>query len=106
MSRQGVPLMRGLRPTLDRLDRQLLPFLRRRDPDTRLLNYESIGPFFASLGSAVGEFDAEDYILHFATNLGADSALIPCGPDLNLQQHGRCQLLNHVVRVLFGARRP
>jgi hypothetical protein len=96
MGRQGVPLVGALRPTLDRLDRELLPFLRRRDPDIGLLNYQAIGPFFSGLGSVGGEFDDNGYILHFATALGPDSVLVPCGPDLNLEQHKRCDLLNEV----------
>jgi ABC-type transporter Mla subunit MlaD len=103
MGRQGVPLVAGLQPTLRRLDSELLPYLRRRDPDTRLLNYESIGPFFAALGGVAGEFDAEGYFLHFATNLGPDSVMVPCGPDLNLQQRGRCALLDQVLAKFFGA---
>jgi hypothetical protein len=102
MGRQGVPLVRGLRPTLDRLDAELLPWLRQRDPDTRLLNYQSIGPFFASLGSIGGEFDDNGYMLHFATALGPDSALVPCGPDLNLEQRKRCDLVNEVFPPMLG----
>jgi hypothetical protein len=106
MARQGVPLIQLLRPTLRRFDDELLPYLRRRDPDTRLLNYESIGPFFAALGGVAGEFDAEGYILHFATSLGPDSVLVPCGPDLNLEQRGRCELVDQVLRKFFAGRRP
>ena len=61
-----------------------------------LKNYEAIGPFFSSLGSLGGEFDADGYMIHFATALGPDSVMIPCGPDLNLEQHKRCDLLNEV----------
>jgi virulence factor Mce-like protein len=106
MGREGVPVVHGLQPTLNRLDRELLPFLGRRDPDTRLLNYQSIGPFFSGLGSVGGEFDGDGYNLHFATALGPDSAIIPCGPDLNLEQRKRCDLLNEVFPVGFGGSKP
>jgi len=105
MGRQGVPLVGALRPTLDRLGGELLPFLDRTDPDTRLKNYEAIGPFFGSLGSVGGEFDADGYMLHFATALGPDSVLVPCGPDLNLQQRQRCELVNEVWRNAGGRSR-
>ena len=58
-SANGVPLMQGLKPTLERLDKELLPFLRETDPETRLKNYEAIGPFSATLASAAAETDAE-----------------------------------------------
>lgn len=60
-STNGVPVMQGLNPTLQRLTDKLLPFLRDRDGGTRLRNYEAIGPFFSDLDAAAAEFDKEGY---------------------------------------------
>lgn len=56
-SEAGVPLLRGLDPTLRRLDSELLPFLRERDERTRLRLYEALGPTFSSIDHLGSEFD-------------------------------------------------
>ena len=53
----GVPLLAGLEPSLARLNSDILPWLGKRDTDTRVLNYESIGPTFSVLDKAAAEFD-------------------------------------------------
>jgi virulence factor Mce-like protein len=70
----GVPLIERLNPTLARLDRETLPFLRVRDEETRLRLYEAIGPTFASLGNAGAEFDAEGIRFRLSTPFGSTSA--------------------------------
>lgn len=73
MSARGIPLMRGLTPTLARLDDELLPWLRERDDSTRLRNYESIGPFWSALAMAAGEYDDEGYRIRFTVPTGSNS---------------------------------
>jgi virulence factor Mce-like protein len=72
-SRSGVPLMAQLDPTLTRLDGELLPYLRKRDSGTRLLNYEAIGPFWAALAMDAGEFDRAGYRIRFTVPFGPNS---------------------------------
>jgi phospholipid/cholesterol/gamma-HCH transport system substrate-binding protein len=72
-SANGVPLMEGLDPTLVRLDKELLPYLRETDPDTRLKNYHAIGPFWAALAMAAAETDAEGHRIRFTVPPGANS---------------------------------
>jgi virulence factor Mce-like protein len=72
-SANGVPLMQGLDPTLVRLDKELLPYLREKDPETRLKNYEAIGPFWAALASAAAETDAEGHRIRFTVPPGPNS---------------------------------
>lgn len=64
-SASGVPLMNGLDPTLGRLDAELLPWLRKRDDETHLKLYETVGPFWSALAMAAAEFDAEGHRIRF-----------------------------------------
>jgi hypothetical protein len=75
-SANGVPLMKGLEPTLSRLDKELLPFLRETDPETRLKNYESIGPFSATLASAAAETDREGHRIRLSVPPSNTSSLL------------------------------
>lgn len=72
-SRAGVPLLRGLDPTLRRLDAELLPYLRRRDSGTRLRNYESLGPTFSVLDDVGAEYDSLGHRSRFTVPFGATS---------------------------------
>jgi phospholipid/cholesterol/gamma-HCH transport system substrate-binding protein len=74
-SRAGVPLMKGLDPTLSRLDKELLPYLGERDNETRLRNYESIGPFWAALSAAAAEFDSEGYRIRLTVPMNTNSVV-------------------------------
>jgi virulence factor Mce-like protein len=71
----GAPVLNDLRPTIDRLNAGILPWLAQRDPDTRVLNYASIGPTFSVLDKAASEYDTAGYRLHLSTLLGSASLL-------------------------------
>jgi virulence factor Mce-like protein len=71
----GAPVLNNLRPTIDRLNASILPWLSQRDPDTRMINYESIGPTFSVLDKAAAEYDTAGYRLHLSTLLGSASVL-------------------------------
>ena len=71
----GTPVLDNLRAPLDRLNGDVLPWLARRDTDTRVLNYESIGPTFSVLDKAAAEFDSSGYRLHLSTLLGSASVI-------------------------------
>jgi virulence factor Mce-like protein len=64
-SDSGVPLMQALDPTLTRMLGDILPFLRQRDSGTKLLNYETIGPFWSALAMTAGEYDSVGYRIRF-----------------------------------------
>jgi hypothetical protein len=70
-----VPIFNGLRAPVARLNSNILPWLSQRDSDTRLLNYQSIGPFFSVLDKAASEFDQSGYRLHLSTLLGTASVV-------------------------------
>jgi ABC-type transporter Mla subunit MlaD len=102
MSRQGVPLVHGLDPTVIRLRDQLLPFLDRTDTETGLRNYQAIGPFFSTLDGGASEFDGSGYFLHFMTGGAPDSLLLPCDNGLDPTQTSRCNVVNEVLKNIFG----
>lgn len=74
-STAGVPILNGLKPTLQRLNASILPWLGERDSDTRMINYEAIGPTFSVLDKAASEYDSAGYRLHLSTLLGTASVL-------------------------------
>lgn len=111
-SRQGAPLMSALRPTIERLDGTLIPFLERRDEETGLRNYEAIGPTGAAAGSAGSEFDGGGYMLHFPSQSDERSVLSsPCQPfitDPSASEKVRCDALADILGEALnpGAARP
>jgi ABC-type transporter Mla subunit MlaD len=71
----GVSLIDGLRPTVDRTNTNLLPWLHQRDSGTGLAVYQMIGPFWSDLAMAAGEYDAVGYRIRFTVPLGSSSFL-------------------------------
>ncbi len=63
LSLSGVPLIKGLDPTVRRLNADILPFLNERDLETRVRNYQSLGPFFSDVDSAASQYDAAGFRL-------------------------------------------
>jgi virulence factor Mce-like protein len=98
--RRGVPLMRGLRPTLVRLDDELLPFLRRPDPETGYPTFQMIGPQAATVASAASEFDRDGHYLRFPDAANQRSVGdAPCQPfltDPTAEEKLRCDALREV----------
>ena len=105
----GRPLLSALDPTVLRLRDALLPYLARRDSDTGLRIYQSIGPTLSTLASSAGEFDSEGYWLHFPVEPGEHTvAPLPCQTyltDPTATQKLRCDALNTVLVRLFGGTR-
>jgi virulence factor Mce-like protein len=65
VGRSGAPLIDATTPTLDRANKDILPWLAQRDPDIGLRTYEAIGPFFSALGSMSSPFEANGHMLNF-----------------------------------------
>lgn len=106
LSREGPALFDALDPTLTRLDRELLPFLAERDPDTEMRNYTAIGATFAAISSGASEFDGQGYWLHFPTaaderTLG-DSICQPFLTDPTSAEKLRCRQLGEVLAEVLG----
>jgi virulence factor Mce-like protein len=71
----ATPVIDGLKPTVSRLNRDILPWLRQRDDEEKLPNYQAIGPFFSVLDMAAAEYDSIGYRLHLSTP-GANNTLL------------------------------
>jgi virulence factor Mce-like protein len=115
-SANGVPLLRELDPTVRRLNAELLPFLDRRDPSTKLRNYEAIGPFFSSVNSVAAPFNDAGHLLQFAVAPGPNSVLSlnsppaaaavrDCRADVPARARGGCASAARLVTRIFGGRR-
>jgi phospholipid/cholesterol/gamma-HCH transport system substrate-binding protein len=75
---EGIPLLAGLTPTIDRLNGQLIPFLSKTDPETRLKLYETIGPLASALSSSLSGFDANGFLYNFNVQVSTGSVILPC----------------------------
>ena len=74
-ARSAVPVIQGLEPTVDRLNKSILPWLDERDGESEMKNYEGIGPFFSVLNMAAAEYDQVGYRLHLSTPAASNSVL-------------------------------
>jgi len=75
---RGTPLIAGLQPITRRLNGNLIPYLTRTDPDTRLKLYETIGPLASALSSSLSGFDANTHLYNFNVQLSTGSLVLPC----------------------------
>jgi phospholipid/cholesterol/gamma-HCH transport system substrate-binding protein len=105
MSRQAVPLMSALNPTVKRLHDELLPWLAKPDGDTKLATYEAIGPAISVLDSAAGDFDKNGWFFHFPITPAGDTVLLPCGAGLTPGQLQRCDAVDSVLGRVFGPKK-
>jgi virulence factor Mce-like protein len=115
-SANGVPLLRELDPTVSRLNAELLPYLDRRDPSTKLRNYEAIGPFFSSLASVAAPYNDAGHLLQFAVTFGPNSvvsfnsppskaAVRDCRASVPARARGGCSTAVRLLTRIFGGRR-
>jgi virulence factor Mce-like protein len=108
-SRQGAPLFTALAPTLARLQDEILPFLNKTDSNTKLKNYEAIGPFFGALASSSQQFDANGHMQRFMAGQGLDSVgALPCSiglfdPESPAQLLKCRQALRMLPQIIAGA---
>jgi phospholipid/cholesterol/gamma-HCH transport system substrate-binding protein len=105
-SRTGLPLLNGLTPTFDRVDKTILPYLGAIDPETKHSAAEMIGGTFTGLGSgAPAQEDANGHFIRFPVTLGSSSTYLPCqiyfgNPDA--QKLIECQTLQQALQTFFG----
>jgi phospholipid/cholesterol/gamma-HCH transport system substrate-binding protein len=105
-STNGTPVVQTLQPTLDRLASTTLPWLAETDPDTKLRNYEAIGPVFSDVDSGASNYDANGYVLQFQP--GASTRTIeeiPCRLMLTnptATQLVQCDELNSLLQQFFS----
>jgi virulence factor Mce-like protein len=110
-SNQGSPLFKALDPTLARVNNEIVPFLDKTDSNTKLKNYEAIGPFFGALASSSSQFDANGHMQRFMPGQGIDSlGMLPCSitlfdPESDGQLLKCKQAISLLPQVLFGTPR-
>jgi hypothetical protein len=79
VARQGRPLLNGLQPSIDRLDKTILPYLAELDPQTQHATYEMIGPTLGGLGpGAAGPQDQNGHFIRFPATVGSSPLYLPC----------------------------
>jgi virulence factor Mce-like protein len=98
---EGVPLMHATTPTLDRLHNELLPFLRKPDPEIGVPTYQMIGPTAEVGASAAAEYDRNGTYLRFPVFADERSVgAAPCQPfltDPSSEEKVRCEALRKLV---------
>ncbi len=73
-SKAGVPVINSLTPTFNRVQSSFIPFLNRIDPETKLKNYEAVGPTVASVDSATAWGDQYGGLADFEAGFGENTA--------------------------------
>lgn len=102
-ARQGVPLLDALNPSLERLDRKVQPKLAEVDPVSKRPTYEMIGPTFAGLTGASGQFDAEGHWFRFPASGGTNTFNSqPCREFLTDPQAPRLADCDALLKTLVG----
>lgn len=104
----GTELMDTLQPSLTRAHEDIVPWLQRRDPDTKLLNGQAIGPTFSALSDASSLFDANGSWIRFET-APAERAIntLPCVLNLtnpDTQDKIDCTRLTQALQTALGGR--
>ncbi len=101
----GRPLIAALEPTVDRSLRELVPWLARRDDETRLANGWAIGPWFSGASAVASRFDANGYLLRMQPGLSVRSLdALPCRLVLADPAGGSvgCDGLKRTLGALLG----
>ena len=109
-AKAGVPVINSLTPTLDRVTTSFLPFLNATDSETKLKNYEAVGPAVAGVDSAISFGDQYGTLADFEAGFGENTlgSISPCStfltnPSVPLQDKVDCQALSQLlVSILTG----
>jgi virulence factor Mce-like protein len=103
----GSADIRQLTPVADRLGSSIVPWLGQRSTDTKLLNYQAIGPAVAAVDASGMDYDANGFIQRFAGGIGEGViGSLPCRTfitDPSATQLVNCDSLQNVLARLLGA---
>jgi phospholipid/cholesterol/gamma-HCH transport system substrate-binding protein len=69
-SKAGVPVIKSLTPTLNRVQTTFIPFLNQTDSQTKLKEYEAVGPAVAGVDSATAWGDQYGGLANFEAGAG------------------------------------
>jgi phospholipid/cholesterol/gamma-HCH transport system substrate-binding protein len=76
------PVLDALDPSFRRLDRTILPYINRKDPDTGRSTAVMIGGFGAAFAGVAGSRDSMGHTVRFPATIGTSSAYTPCRSSL------------------------
>jgi virulence factor Mce-like protein len=95
-SQTGVPLLNGFYPTIVRTRDDIIPkILNTVDENAKLPTFQLIGPFFADVSSAAGQFDAYGHEIRFQAGTGIHAfSTLPCQANFGTTIPGTTGLLN------------
>ena len=112
-SQAGVPVINSLTPTLDRTTTSFLTFLNQTDPETKLKNYEAVGPAVAGVSSAIAYGDKYGTLADFEAGFGENTlgSISPCAtfltdPTVPLQEKIDCQALSQLLVSILNGQSP
>jgi phospholipid/cholesterol/gamma-HCH transport system substrate-binding protein len=112
-ARAGVPVIASLTPTLDRVQTSFLPFLNQRDPETKLKQYEAVGPAVAGVSSAIALGDRFGTLAGFEAGFGenAGAGISPCStnllnPTVPAKNRADCQALVQMLESIYTGSPP
>jgi ABC-type transporter Mla subunit MlaD len=108
----GVPVVQSLSNTFNRVKTQFIPFLNTKEPDTKLLNYEAVGPLASAADSVFSWGDQNSVVATFGAIVGENTVgLTPCvtnltNPGLSATQLVDCTALTTMLQSIFGGTPP
>jgi virulence factor Mce-like protein len=104
----AIATIEGLKPTVDRSNDDLLPWLASKDSDTKLPNYTAIGAFFSAVSSAASPLDANGFMLNFQA-APSERVLLdsPCvtrlgDPSASPEEKVNCEALSRILQAFTG----
>jgi len=103
----GVPVVQSLGHTLSRMQTTFIPFLNSVDPDTKLKNYEAIGPALGSVSSVLGYGDKYGSLAGFEAGVGENviGGVSPCSTFINnpdVTQKIDCAAITQLLQHIFA----
>lgn len=98
--RDVAAIVPRVRPALQRIDEQILPYLAREDEFTGKSTTVMIGGFLAGFGGSAAQQDSNGHFIRFPASIGASSAYLPCSSnviDPDAQSQLACDSFNEAV---------
>jgi ABC-type transporter Mla subunit MlaD len=108
-ARAGTPVVTSLTSTLKRTQTAFIPFLTRVDPETKLENYQAIGPALAGVSSVLGYGDKFGALAGFEAGFGENTVggVSPCSTftaNPTVTQKVDCEALSQLLEQIFTGR--
>jgi len=98
---QLTPVLKGILPSLKRLDRTILPYLGRKDPITGYSTTVMTGGFLSGFGGVATMQDQLGHYVRFPASLGGSSLYLPCSSSLidpTAASQLACDTLNTAIK--------